>query len=66
MYVHRKGDDGNPDLALVWCLKSQSVAAVDVGAVVALTCNLQDGPAEEAVTATAAALESGCCSAAAI
>lgn len=64
MYFHRKRDDGNPDLALVWCLTSQSVAAVGVGAVAALTCNLQDGPAEE--TATAAALESGCCSAAAI
>lgn len=44
------------------------MAVVDVGAVVALACSLQDGPAEEAATvaAAAAALESGCCSAAAI
>lgn len=70
MYFNRKRGDGGADLALVWCLKPQSVAAVDVGAVVAvvaLACSLQDGPAEEAATvAAAAALESGCCSAAAI
>lgn len=69
MYLNRKRGDGGADLALVWCLKPQSVAAVDVGAVVALACSLQDGPAEEAATvavAAAAALESGCCSAAAI
>lgn len=66
MYFNRKRGDGGADLALVWCLKPQSVAAVDVGAVVALACSLQDGPAEEAATVAAAALESGCCSAAAI
>ena len=64
MYFKGNRGHGSADLALVWCLKPRSVAAVDVGAVLALVCNPQDGPAEEA--ATAAALESGCCSAAAI
>lgn len=64
--------DVGADLAPVLCLKPQlSTAAVAVGAAVAVaapTCSLQNGPAvaEEAATAVAAALESGCCSAAAI
>lgn len=43
------------DLAPVWCLKPQSVAAVVVGTVVALAYSLQNGPAEEAEAAAAAA-----------
>lgn len=64
MYFKRKRREGIANLALVWCLKTQSVTVVDAGTEVALVCSLQDGPAEG--TAIAAALDSGCCSAAAI